>query len=90
MEGEEAQLAFWQSLRRRPGVTVRAARAAKGRGGEKAVQVAASSGSEQLRSTANRLLRRLEMEDASGALRDDGLRTVLQALYARLGTLLKR
>ena len=90
MEGEEARLAFWQSLRSRPGATVRAARAAKGRGGERAVREAVLSGSDQLRSTADRLLRRLEMEGASGALRDDGLRTVLQALYARLGALLER
>jgi ParB family chromosome partitioning protein len=90
LEGEEVQLGFWRDLKSRPGATVRAARAAKGRGGEKPGREKASNVHGALRSIAGRLLRHLEDEEVSGISDDDRLLALLQALHVRLGILLAR
>jgi ParB family transcriptional regulator, chromosome partitioning protein len=86
IEGEEAQLTFWRNLKKRPASTVRAARAEKGRGQER--QEAPPDRYAAVQAAADRLLRHLEAEDAQSLAADNGLRTVLQVLHARLDSLL--
>jgi ParB family chromosome partitioning protein len=88
IEGEEARLAFWRSLEGRPAPTVRAAREEKGRRRERGGRPAAAKPHAALRAAASRLLHALEAEGAESLAADDGLRTVLQALRARVSALL--